>query len=90
LEAAALGRMRRPTGHPCHCGTVRAHLCLPGGYRVYRFLGGARACSSPGAAATILLREVTAEPRRGDLRQATGQGSPPHRLWDLGWRLCRA
>jgi hypothetical protein len=90
LEAAALGRTRRPTGHPCHRGTVRAHLCLPGGYWVYHFPDGARACSIPGETTTILLREATAEPRRGDLGQATGRGSPPHRLWDLGWRLCRA
>jgi hypothetical protein len=35
-------------------------------------------------------REATADPCRGDLRQATGQGSLPYRLWDLGWRLYKA
>ena len=39
----------------------------------------AKACSSPGEIATILLREAMAEPRLGSLRQATGRGSPPHR-----------
>jgi hypothetical protein len=90
LEAVALGRTRLRTDHPCRRGTVRAHLYLPGDYQVYRFPGGVRACSSPDGTATTLLREATADPCRGDLRQATGQGSPPHRLWDLDWRLCRA
>jgi hypothetical protein len=52
--------------------------------------GRVRACSSPGGTATTLLREAAADPCRGDLRQATGQDSLPHRFWDLGWRLCRA
>ncbi len=90
LEVDALGRTRRRTGHPCRRGTVRVHLYLLGDCRVYRFLSGARACSSPGETATTLPREATAGPCRGDLRLAIGQGSPPHQLWDLDWRLCRA
>jgi hypothetical protein len=90
LEAGALGQTRRRTGHPCRRGRVRAHLCLPGDYQGYRFPGRAKACSSPGETAMTLPREATADPCRGVLRQATGQGSPPHRLWDLDWRLCRA
>jgi len=79
LVAAALGWTWRPTGHLCHRGTVQAHLCLPGDYRVCCFPGVVRACSSPGETAMINLREATAEPCRGNLRQATGRGSPPHR-----------
>ncbi len=90
LEAVALGWTRRPIGHPCRRGTVRAHLYLPGDYPVCRFPGGVRAYSSPGGTVTTLLREATADSCRGDLRQATGQDSLPHRLWDLGWRLCKA
>ncbi len=90
LEAAALGRAWQLTGHPCRRGTVQVHLCLPGDYRAYRFPGVVRACSNLGEIATIRLREATAEPCRGSLRPATGRGSPPHRWWDLGWRLCRA
>ena len=90
LEVDALGRTQRRTGHPCRRGTVQACHCLPEDRRPHRLPGKARACSSPGETATTPLQEATADPCRGGLRRATGQGSPPHRLWDLGWRLCRA
>jgi len=89
-EADVLGRTRRRTGHPCRRGTAQACPCLPGGCQMYRFPGEARACSSPGETATTLLREVTAGPCRGDLRQTTGRGKLLHRSWDLGWRQFRA
>jgi hypothetical protein len=79
LEATALGRTWRLTGHPCRRGTVQGQLCLLGDYRVCRFPGMVRACSSPGETTTIHLREATAELCRGSLRPATGRGSPPHR-----------
>jgi hypothetical protein len=55
LEAAALGRAWRLTGHPCRRGTVQAHLCLPGGCRACSLPGVVRACSSPGETSTIHL-----------------------------------
>jgi hypothetical protein len=90
LEEDALGRTQRRTGPPCRRGTVQACPCLPGDCRAYRFPGEARACSSPGETATTLLREATADPCRGDLRQATGRGKLLHQSWDLGWRQYRA
>ncbi len=89
LEADALGRTRRRTGHPCRRGTAQACPCLLGDCRVYRFPGEARACNSPGETAMTPLQEATADPCRGGLRQATGQGNPPHQSWDLGWRRFR-
>ncbi len=74
LEAAALGRAWRLTGHPCHRGTVQVHPCLPGDHRACHF-PGVRACSSPGKIATIHRREATAELCRGSLRQATDSGT---------------
>ena len=90
LEADALGRTQRRTGHPCRRGTARVHPCLLGGCRAYRFPDGSRACSSPGETATTLLREATADPCGGDLRQATARGKLLHQSWDLGWRRYRA
>ncbi len=72
LEAAALGRTWRLTDHPCRQGTVQAHLCLPGDYRACHFPGVVRACSSPGKTATTHRGLCL-----GNLRQATGRGSPP-------------
>jgi hypothetical protein len=37
LEAAALGRAWRLTGHPCRRGTVQVHPCLPGDRRACHF-----------------------------------------------------
>ena len=90
LEADALGRTRRRTGHPCRRGTVQACHCLPGDRRSYRFPGEAKACSSPGGTATTLLREAAADPCRDDLRQATARGKLLHQSWDSGWRQYRA
>ncbi len=90
LEANARGRTQRRTGHPCRRGTVQACHCLPGDRWSYRFPGEAKSCSSPGGTATTLLREATADPCRGDLRQVTGQGKLLHQSWDLGWRQYRA
>jgi hypothetical protein len=90
LEADALGRTRRQTGHPCRRDTVRACHCLPGDRRPHHLPGEARACSSPVGIATTLLREATADPCRGDLRRTTGRGKPRHQSWDLGWRQFRA
>ncbi len=84
LEADALGRTRRQTGHTCRRGTVQACPCLPGDCRVYRFPGEARACNSPGETATTLLREAMADPCQGDLRQATGQGKAAPPVMGLG------
>jgi hypothetical protein len=90
LEADALGQMQRRTGHLCHRGTVQVCPFLPGDRRAHRFPGEVGACSSPGGTATTLLREATADPCRGDLRQATGRGKLLHQSWDLGWRQYRA
>ncbi len=76
LGADALGRTRRQTS------SVQACHCHPGDSRSYRFPGEARA--------TTLLREGTADPCRGDLRQTTGRGKRLHQPWDLGWRQFRA
>jgi hypothetical protein len=90
LGADALGRTLRRADHSCRRGTVQACHCHPEDRRSYRFPGEARACSSPGETATTLLREVTADPCRGDLRQTTGRGKRLHQSWDLGWRRFRA
>ncbi len=79
LEAATLGWAWRLIGHQCRQGTVQVHLSLPGDHRVCHLPGVVRACSSPGEIGTTHLREATAEPCRGNLRQATGRSSPPHR-----------
>ncbi len=89
LGADALGRTLRRADHLCH-RTVRARHCSPEDHRPCRFPGEARACSSPGETAAILLRKVTAGPYRGDLRQTTGRGKRLHQSWDLGWRRFRA
>ena len=90
LGADALGRTLRRADHLCRRGTVQACHCHPEARWSYRFPGGARVCSSPGETAAILLREVTADPCRGDLRQATGRGKLRHQSWDSGWRQYRA
>jgi hypothetical protein len=81
LGAAGLGRAWRPTDHPRCRGIVQVHLCLPGDHLAYRFPVVVRACNSQGETGMTHLREATAGPCRGSLslRQATGQGSPPHR-----------
>ncbi len=93
LGAVDPGRVQgRPTDRLCLRGTVPVHHCLPGDSRAYRLPGVARVCSSRDGVGTTRLLEVTAVPYRGShsLKQAAGRGSPPHRLWDLGWRPCRA
>jgi hypothetical protein len=90
LGADALGRTLRGADHPYRRGTVQACHCHPEDRRRYRFPGEARACSNPGETATTLLREVTAGPCQGDLRQTIGRGKRLHQSWDLGWRQFRA
>jgi hypothetical protein len=79
LEAATLGRTRRLTGSPCRSGTVRAHLCLPGDCRVYRFPDGERACSSPGGTVTTPPPRGYggSVPRRPQADYWAGQPTPP-------------
>ncbi len=90
LGADALGRTLRQADHLYRRGTVQACHCHPEDHQSYRPPGGARACSSPGETAAILLREVTADPCQGNLRQTTGRGKQLHQSWDLGWRRFRA
>ncbi len=90
LGADALGWTLRRADHPCRHGTVQVCHCHPEDRRSYRFPGGARACSSPGETATILLREVTADPCQGTLWQTNGRGKRLHQSWDLGWTQFRA
>jgi hypothetical protein len=90
LGADTVGWTPRRTDHLCRHGTVRARHCRPGDHRSCHLPGGARVCSSPCGTAVILLREVTGDPCRDDLRQTTGRGKRLHQSWNLGWRRFKA